>query len=155
MVFPPATGSPMEPESPGSPPWLGLSTFSPTLRLDAAALSSTTSCVTRLQPRHRAGLLLVDRAALAVAGLGYAWRTEPRRSRDAKKPRSGTDRGWHCCIRLFERRWWLCDDGRLVVPPAASKSDCSRDDDGAGKKDTHGLAPTFLQNCDSNSFLTS
>ena len=63
-------------------------------------------------------------------------------------PGRETDQGWHCCIQLFERRRWLCDYGRLVVPPAASQSDCSRDDDGAGKKDTHGLAPpTFLQNC--------
>ena len=74
MVFPLlATGSPMEPESPGSPPWLGLSTFSPTLRLDAAALSSTTYCVTRarhtgspernreaLQPRGMRGFFLAE-----------------------------------------------------------------------------------------------
>jgi hypothetical protein len=58
-------------------------------------------------------------------------------------------------LALFERRRRLCDHGRLVVPPAASKSDCSRGDDGAGKKDTHGIAPVFLQNCNFNNFLTS
>ena len=64
--------------------------------------------------------------------------------RERKKPQSrGTipTGAGYCCTRLFERRWWLCDHGRLVMPPAASKSDCSRDDDGAGKKDTHGLVP--------------
>ena len=50
-----------------------------------------------------------------------------------KAPVGGPTGAGYCCIRLFERRWCLCDHGGLMVPPAASKSDCSRDDDGAGK----------------------
>jgi len=71
-----------------------------------------------------------------------------------KAPVGGPTGAGYCCIRLFERRRRLGDHGRLVVPPAASKSDCSRGDDGAGKKDTHGIAPVFLQNCNLNNFLT-
>ena len=48
-------------------------------------------------------------------------------------PRPGNRAKWREGFRLLKRRCWLRDYSRLVMPKATSHSDCSGNDDCAGK----------------------
>src|SRR4029078_6631171 len=98
-----------------------------TLRHYAAHNSTSNSGFrsVRLRPKGKA---LMTKAKPSPDG---ALRNRETRSRGGARP--GNRAKWREGFRLLKRRCWLRDYSRLVMPKATSHSDCSGNDDCAGK----------------------